>query len=201
MSDHASQLIFGHASMIPTITKIIARSEGSSASGQYTLESYYQPLAPSEDRPSSLPNILATRPRAVVYDLIDSSVVEILYPCLVIAHILGIVVNVMLSKIRYYCYTNSFIPHLFIQIAARISVYGVWKHIRWMLTPWMALQGILATALAGLSLYYLTLFPNKSNCSTISIEVRLVRLISYVFCRLSHVVYFFSARAFNLVRR
>ena len=108
MSDHASQLIFGHASMIPTITKIIARSEGSSASGQYTLESYYQPLAPSEDRPSSLPNILATRPRAVVYDLIDSSVVEILYPCLVIAHILGIVVNVMLSKIRYYCYANNF---------------------------------------------------------------------------------------------
>ena len=125
MSDDASQLIFGHASMIPTITKIIARSEGSSASGQYTLESYYQPLAPSEDRPSSLPNVLATRPRAVVYDLIDSSVVEILYPCLVIAHILGIVVNVMLSKIRSYCYANSFMPHLNILLNAfQCTVYG-----------------------------------------------------------------------------
>ena len=128
MSDDASQLIFGHASMIPTITKIIARSEGSSASGQYTLESYYQPLAPSEDRPSSLPNILATRPRAVVYDLIDSSVVEILYPCLVIAHILGIVVNVMLSKIRYYSATQippSFRIFLFKLLNAfQCTVYG-----------------------------------------------------------------------------
>ena len=33
------------------------------------------------------------------------------------------------------------------------------------MVPWLLLQGLLAILLAGLALYYLIIFPNKSDCA------------------------------------
>ena len=44
-------------------------------------------------------------------------------------------------------------------------MYGVWKGKRHLMVPWLLLQGLLAILLAGLALYYLIIFPNKSDCA------------------------------------
>ena len=84
------QLVFGHASMIPTVTKMV--TSHASDVRHYTLEHYYQPL-PATGGPVSQ----RLGPKAVVYDLIDSQVVDVLFPFLIVAHVLGILVNLMLS--------------------------------------------------------------------------------------------------------
>jgi len=139
------QSVFGHASMIPTVSHRVPTPMEDTPTHyhhqqqHYTLENYLPAFSSSFKTQAaavtSSPNF-----DTVVYDLIDSHVVDVLFPCLIVAHILGIIVNLLL-------------------------VYGVWKHIRWMMIPWLALQGLLALILAGLSLYYLTLFPNKTDCS------------------------------------
>ena len=84
------QLVFDHASMIPTVTKMV--TSHASDVRHYTLEHYYQPL-PATGGPVSQ----RLGPKAVVYDLIDSQVVDVLFPFLIVAHVLGILVNLMLS--------------------------------------------------------------------------------------------------------
>ena len=166
------QLVFGHASMIPTVTKMVTSQPSYAGDGHYTLEHYYQPLPAGAGGPVSQ----RLGPKAVVYDLIDSQVVDVLFPFLIVAHVLGILVNLMLSM--FLTIVNQ---HEIDNNSAIVSclVYGVWKHIRWMLSPWLALQGILASILAGLSLYYLTLFPNKSNCTAGTANVQVITTSAY----------------------
>ena len=91
------QLVFGHASMIPTVTKMVT-SQASDVR-HYTLEHYYQPL-PATGTGGPVTQRLG--PKAVVYDLIDSQVVDVLFPFLIVAHVLGILVNLMLSMFLIY---------------------------------------------------------------------------------------------------
>ena len=44
------------------------------------------------------------------------------------------------------------------------KVYGVWKGKRYLMVPWLLLQGLLGILLAGLAMYYLIIFPDKSDC-------------------------------------
>ena len=82
------QLVFGHAAMIPTVT--FTQSSQGLPRSHYTLEDY-QPDPDAFMRSQS--NL-----KRITYDLLDLEVVDVLYPALITAHCLGILVNILLSK-------------------------------------------------------------------------------------------------------
>ena len=51
-----------------------------------------------------------------------------------------------------------------ISILCSFSVIGVWKSKRSLLLPWLLVQGLLASLLSAMALYFLVLFPEQTDC-------------------------------------
>ena len=59
------------------------------------------------------------------------------------------------------------------------TVYGVWRDKRHLMVPWLLVQGLLGLLLAGLALYYLIIFPDKSNCMPHSVLSRQEKAVKH----------------------